>query len=139
MPRTPETIDDYLATVSPDRRAALQRLRTTILAVLPDAEECISYSMPAFRHQGRVVAGFLATSKGCSYLPFSGKTLATLAGDLVAYDQTKSSLHFDPNHPLGAALVRKLLKARIAEIGGGGRTTRRRPPRRTAERPRRRS
>ena len=66
MPQKPQNIDAYLATVSPDRRAALQKLRKTILSILPDAEECISYSMPAFRHAGRVIAGFLATSKGCS-------------------------------------------------------------------------
>jgi len=115
MATKPATIDAYLDTVSADRRAALQKLRMTIRAVLPDAEECISYSMPAFRYAGHVVAGFLATSKGCSYFPFSGRTLATLAGELKGYSQTKSALHFDPKRPLPVALVRKLLKARIAE------------------------
>ena len=115
MSRKPASIDAYLAGVSPDRRAALEKLRRTIRAVLPDAEECISYSMPAFRYRGHVVAGFLATSKGCSYFPFSGTTLATLAADVKMYSQTKSALHFDPERPLPATLVRKLLKARIAE------------------------
>jgi uncharacterized protein YdhG (YjbR/CyaY superfamily) len=115
MTRKPATIDEYLATVEPDRRTALEKLRRTIHAVLPDVEECISYSMPAFRHDGRVVAGFLATSKGCSYFPFSGTTLSTLAAELRASDRTKSALHFDPERPLPASLVRKLLKARIAE------------------------
>lgn len=115
MPAKPETIDAYLATVPPDRRAALEKLRKTIRSILPDAEECISYSMPAFRHAGHVVAGFLATSKGCSYFPFSGTTLATLAAEVKAYEQTKSALHFDPKRPLPATLVRKLLRARIAE------------------------
>jgi uncharacterized protein YdhG (YjbR/CyaY superfamily) len=120
MRQKPETIDAYLATVGPERRAALEKLRKTILSILPDAEECISYSMPAFRHDGRVVAGFVATSKGCSYFPFSGKTLATVSADVRAYGQTKSALHFDPKHPLPVALVRKLLKARIAEMKGTG-------------------
>ena len=79
MPAKPKTIDDYLATVPADRRRALSALRATIHGVLPNVEECISYSMPAFRHDGRVVAGFLATATGCSYFPFSGSTLATLA------------------------------------------------------------
>jgi uncharacterized protein YdhG (YjbR/CyaY superfamily) len=118
----PATIDAYLATVSDNRREALQKLRKTILSILPDAQECISYSMPASRYAGRVVAGFLATSKGYSYFPFSGKTLATLAAEVRTYDQTKSALHFDPKHPLPVALVRKLLRARIAEIGGTGTT-----------------
>ena len=116
MPKKPETIDAYLATIPKDRRVALEKLRQTIRAVLPDAEECISYSMPAFRHERRVVAGFLATAKGCSYYPFSGTTLTTLSAEVARYGHTKSALHFDPARPLTTALVRKLLKARIAEI-----------------------
>jgi uncharacterized protein YdhG (YjbR/CyaY superfamily) len=108
-------IDDYLATIRGDRRAALAALRKTIRAIVPEAEECISYKIPAFRLDGRIVAGFCATSKGCSYFPFSGTTLRTLAADLEGYDKTKGSLHFPPDEPLPAALVRKLIKARIAE------------------------
>jgi uncharacterized protein YdhG (YjbR/CyaY superfamily) len=111
----PETIDEYLASVSPDRRVILENLRRTIRTIVPEAEECISYSMPAFRLNGHVVAGFLATQKGCSYFPFSGTTLASLTGDLARYDQTKSALHFDAKRPLSATLVRRLLKARISE------------------------
>jgi uncharacterized protein YdhG (YjbR/CyaY superfamily) len=113
--RKPATIDAYLATVKGEKRAALDQLRKTIRAVVPRAEECISYTIPAFRLDGRIVAGFAATAKGCSYFPFSGSTLRTLSKELVDYDQTKSSLHFDPARPLPATLVRKLVKARIAE------------------------
>jgi uncharacterized protein YdhG (YjbR/CyaY superfamily) len=115
MARKPTTIDAYLAAVKGERRAALDKLRKTILAIVPGAEECISYTIPAFRLQGRIVAGFAATAKGCSYFPFSGSTLRTLADELAGYEQTKSSLHFDPAKPLPATLVRKLVKARIAE------------------------
>lgn len=115
MPSKPATIDAYLEGVPPDRRAALRALRRTIHTVLPDAEECISYAMPAFRHRGHVVAGFQATAKGCSYYPFSGATLATLAEELTRYTRTKSALHFTAERPLPASLVRKLLRARIAE------------------------
>src|SRR4030095_7183324 len=115
MHKKPETIDEYLASVKPDRRAALAKLRSMIHSVVPDAEECISYSMPAFRYKGHVIAGFLATAKGCSYFPFSGTTLSTLSSDLAKYGRTKSALHFDPERPLPVALVRKLIKARIAE------------------------
>jgi uncharacterized protein YdhG (YjbR/CyaY superfamily) len=108
-------IDDYLAKVSGDKRAALDKLRKTIRSTVPQAEECISYGMPAFRLDGKVVAGFQATAKGCSYYPFSGTTLRKLAGDIKAYSQTKSALHFDADNPLPASLVRKLLKTRIAE------------------------
>jgi len=108
-------IDDYLAKVSPEKRIALDKLRKTIRSILPRADECISYGLPAFRLDGAVVAGFQATAKGCSYYPFSGTTLRTLADDLRAYDKTKSALHFSADKPLPTTLVRKLLKARIAE------------------------
>jgi uncharacterized protein YdhG (YjbR/CyaY superfamily) len=107
--------DNYLATITGDKRAALDALRKTIRSIVPRAEECISYGMPAFRLDGRVIAGFKATAKGCSYYPFSGTTLQTLAGDLEGYGKTKSALHFGPDEPLPATLVRKLIKARIAE------------------------
>ena len=115
MPRRPATIDGYLSTVTGPRRAALRALRRTIRSILPRAEECISYGIPAFRLDGRIVAGFAATAKGCSYFPFSGATLGTLSRELQAYEKTKSSLHFDPRRPLRRTLVRKLLRARMAE------------------------
>jgi uncharacterized protein YdhG (YjbR/CyaY superfamily) len=108
-------IDDYLATITGARRTALDKLRKTIRSIVPRAEECISYGMPAFRVDGKVIAGFQATAKGCSFYPFSGTTLLTLASDLRGYDKTKSALHFRPDKPLPATLVRKLIKARIAE------------------------
>jgi uncharacterized protein YdhG (YjbR/CyaY superfamily) len=115
MKRDP-AIDEYLAKVTPKNRALLVELRKRIHALVPGVEECISYRLPAFRHEGRIVAGFSATSKGCSYYPFSGTTLETLAGDLEGFSQTKSALHFNVAKPLPAALVRKLLKARLAEM-----------------------
>jgi uncharacterized protein YdhG (YjbR/CyaY superfamily) len=115
MLRKPTSIDDYLSTVTGERRVALDKLRKTIRAIIPRAEECISYRMPAFRLDGKVVAGFIATAKGCSYFPFSGSTLRTLEKEVTSYEQTKGSLHFDPAQPLPASLVRKLIKARIAE------------------------
>ncbi len=117
MARKPTTIDEYLATVKGDQRAALEKLRQTIRSIVPEAEECISYRIPAFRIGGAVVAGFCATAKGCSYFPFSGSTFGTMARDLGGYDKTKSSLHFTPKEPLPATLVRKLIKARLVEIG----------------------
>ena len=113
--RRDPAIDEYLAEVSAPNRALLQRLRRTIHALVPDVEECISYRLPAFRLQGKIIAGFSATSKGCSYYPFSGMTLRTLARDVASYSQTQSALHFGADRPLPASLVRELLKVRIAE------------------------
>jgi uncharacterized protein YdhG (YjbR/CyaY superfamily) len=113
--RKPSTIDDYLKSVPEDRRRALEDLRAKIRSIVPDAEECISYRIPAFLVNGVVVAGFCATAKGCSYFPFSGSTLKSLARDISRYHQTKGSLHFSSDEPLPTALVRKLIKVRIAE------------------------
>jgi len=115
--RKPTSIDEYLETVKGERRRALDQLRKMIRAIVPKAEECISYGIPAFRLGGKIVAGFSATAKGCSYFPFSGSTLRSLAGDLEGYGGTKSSLHFDPADPLPKTLVRKLIESRIAEGG----------------------
>jgi uncharacterized protein YdhG (YjbR/CyaY superfamily) len=113
-------IDEYLAGMGPTSRALLEDLRKTIRAVVPEAEECISYRIPAFRYRGRIIAGFSGTSKGCSYYPFSGTTFKTLAADVAGYSQTKSALHFGPDKPLPKSLVRKLLGARIAEAHDRG-------------------
>ena len=115
MHRRPATIDGYLSTVKGERRTALRALRRTIRSIVPRAEECISYGIPAFRLDGRIVAGFAATAKGCSYFPFSGSTLGTLRRELRGYQQTKSSLHFEAERGLPETLVRELIRARIAE------------------------
>jgi uncharacterized protein YdhG (YjbR/CyaY superfamily) len=99
-----------------DHRKALEHLRRMIRAAAPEATECISYGMPAFRLDGNVIAGFSSFASHCSYFPFSGATLGTLKKDLADYEKTKSALHFTPSDPLPAALVRKLIKARIAEV-----------------------
>jgi uncharacterized protein YdhG (YjbR/CyaY superfamily) len=115
--RSAATIDAYLAGVADDRRrATLERLRRTIRAAARDAIECISYGMPAFRVGGRVVAGFQATARGGSYYPFSGSTLDALGDALAGFGRTKSAIHFTVDAPLPPALVRKLVRARIAEL-----------------------
>lgn len=116
MKAKPTTIDDYLAAVAGPQKATLEKLRATLRALLPGAQECISYNLPAFRLGDEVVAGFAATAKGCSYYPFSGATLRTVAKDLEGYAQTRGALHFAADEVLPVALVRKLVRARIAEL-----------------------
>jgi uncharacterized protein YdhG (YjbR/CyaY superfamily) len=116
MLRKPQTIDEYLSRVHGSQRAALEVLRAMLHALVPDAEECIRYNLPAFEIDGEVVAGFAATAKGCSYYPFSGTTLAALGSKLDGYKGTKSALHFDPEHPLPRSLVSLLVRARRAEL-----------------------
>lgn len=115
MTDTPTTIDEYLAGVSDDKRAALEGLRKTIKAVAPKAEECISYQMPAFRLNGKVLVAFGATANHCAFYLMSSSTIAVHKDELEGYDTSKGTIRFQPDQPLPAVLVRKLVKARIAE------------------------
>ena len=108
------SIDEYLARVSDDQRVALEALRRTIRAAAPEAEECISYSLPAFRLNG-VLVGFGASAEHCAFYPFSGTMVAAHSKELATYDTSKGTIRFHPAKPLPAALVRKLVKARVAE------------------------
>jgi|SRR5579859_4777017 len=113
-----KTIDDYLEALPDEKRALLEKLRKSIKAIAPAAEECISYGIPAFRLNGKVMVGFGAAANHCAFYPFSGSTIAAHRDDLAGYETSKGSIRFPADHPLPAALVRKLVKARIKEIGG---------------------
>jgi uncharacterized protein YdhG (YjbR/CyaY superfamily) len=108
------TIDDYLAALSGDKRAALEKLRQTIRAAAPKAEECISYQLPAFRQNGMLVA-FGATANHCSFYVMSATLLDGYRDELKGFDTSKGTIRFQPDKPLPVALVRKLVKARLAE------------------------
>jgi uncharacterized protein YdhG (YjbR/CyaY superfamily) len=114
MASKPGTVDEYLAALSDDKRAALERLRSIIKRAAPEAEEFISYSLPAFRQNGMLV-GFGATSKHCAFYLMSSSTVEEHKDELEGYDTSKGTIRFDTENPLPAALVRKLVKARIAE------------------------
>ncbi len=107
-----EDVDEYLRGIEEPKRSTLEALRGTILEIVPDAEQVISYKVPAFRVEGRIVAGFAAFKDHLSYLPFSGSVLPELAGELEGYTMTKSALHFPVDRPLPKTLVRKLIAAR---------------------------
>jgi uncharacterized protein YdhG (YjbR/CyaY superfamily) len=109
-------IDEYLVALDQPKRSTLQTLRQTILAIIPDAEECISYGMPAFRLDGKVIAGFAAFKNHLSYLPHSGSVLGELSDDLAGYKSTDGSLHFPIDKPLPRALVKKLIATRLDEV-----------------------
>ena len=112
-----QEIDDYLAALDEPRRGTLETLRRSILVVVPDAEQCISYRMPAFKVRGRTVAGFAAFKSHLSYLPHSGDVLADLAGAVAGYEQTPGSLHFPIDSPLPDSLVRQLVEAKMRRVG----------------------
>ena len=119
MAAKPKTIDEYLAALSEDKRAALEKLRKTIRAAAPKAEECISYQLAAFRQNGMLVA-FGATANHCAFYLMSSSTVEAHKDELKDYDTSKGTIRFQADNPLPAALVRKLVKARIAENRGEG-------------------
>jgi uncharacterized protein YdhG (YjbR/CyaY superfamily) len=110
-----EDVDEYLAALPEPKQSTLRRLRGTIAEIVPDAEEGISYGMPAFRFRGQVVAGFAAFMHHLSYLPHSGSVLAELSDELSGYAVTKGSLHFPVDTPLPEPLVEKLIQVRIRQ------------------------
>ena len=111
-----EEVDAYLRGVDEPKRSTLEALRRTILEIVPDAEQVISYRVPAFRVSGRTVAGFAAFKDHLSYLPFSGSVLGQLADELEGYTMTRSTLHFPVDRPLAKSVVRNLIAVRLAEL-----------------------
>ena len=109
----PRTIDEYLAPLSDEKRAALQKLRKAIKAAAPKAEECISYQIPAFRLGGKMLVAFGAAANHCAF--YAGA--APVAGhkdELAAYGTSKGTIRFQADSPLPATLVRKLVETQLA-------------------------
>jgi uncharacterized protein YdhG (YjbR/CyaY superfamily) len=115
--KAPKTVDEYLAIVPEPARSTLVKVRATIRAVAPPgATESISYGMPMFKYKGMLV-GFAAFSKHCSLFPGAGP-IAALRDELKGFPTAKGTIQFPLDKPLPGALVKKLVKARIAENEG---------------------
>jgi uncharacterized protein YdhG (YjbR/CyaY superfamily) len=108
-------VDEYLAAFPQDVRTALEKLRRTINAVVPTATEGISYGIAMFKHEGRPLVGFGATKNHCAFYVMSPDVTRAHAAELEKYDTGKGTIRFPAAKPLPVALVRKLVKARIAE------------------------
>jgi 3-methyladenine DNA glycosylase AlkD/uncharacterized protein YdhG (YjbR/CyaY superfamily) len=107
--------DAYLAKLSADKRATLEKVRKAIRTAAPDAEEGLSYGMPAFI-QGKPIAGYAASARHCAYYPMSGAVIAALKTDLRGYDTSKGAIRFPVGKPPPVTLIRKLVAARLKEI-----------------------
>jgi len=112
--RKPQSIDEYLALLSDEKRATLQKLRRAIKAAAPGVEECISYQIPAFRLRGRMLVAFGAAAKHCAFYP-GAFPIRSHKNELKGYDTSKGTIRFPVGRPLPATLVRKLVRARITE------------------------
>lgn len=107
-------VDDYLASQPKAIRDALEQLRTVIRSVVPGAEEVISYQIPTFKQQGALV-GYAAFTKHCSFFVMSPPLMEKFAKELAPFEVAKATIHFAPDRPLPAALVKKIVKARVKE------------------------
>lgn len=112
-----DEIDEYFAGVDEPRRSTLEETRRRILEVIPDAEQGISYSLPAFKVQGKTIAGLGAFKNHLSYFPHSGSVLGAVKDHTREYRQTLSALHFPVDTPLSRELIRKLIAAKMREAG----------------------
>ena len=125
--RSPKGFEGYFASLSKDARAALESIRTIIKAVVPDAEEVISYQMPAFKHKGRLLVGIAAFKKHCSFFPMSARVMESHKRELEGFDTSKGTIRFSPDKPPSPALIRKLIRVRIKEIEKASRSMRQIP------------
>ena len=111
----PKTVDEYLARVPEPARGTLNKIRAAIRsAAPPGATEIISYGMPAFKHKG-VLVWFAAFSNHCSLFP-TASVIETFKSELTNYSPSKGTIQFPTDKPLPAALVKKMVKARVAQI-----------------------
>jgi len=111
----PKTVDEYLAGVPKPARSTLKKVRAVIRAVVPpEATETISWRMPMFKYKGLLV-GFAAFSNHCSLFPCSSSLLASFKNELKGFSTSKGTIRFPVDRPLPAALVKKLVKARVAQ------------------------
>ena len=125
----PRTVDEYLAPLSNEKRAALEKLRKTIRSAAPAAEECLCYGIPAFRLAGRMLLAFGAATNHCAF--YAGAwPIQAHNKELEAYDTSKGTIRFQADRPLPATLVRKLVKTRVAERAGRRKAAKGRAPRR---------
>ena len=108
-------IHEYLDRLDEPKRSTLSQLRRDILAVVPDAEECISYAVPGFKVAGKTVAGFAAFKNHLSYLPHSGSVFPELAEELAGYVKSSGALRFPVDQPLPHELVEKLIAVRLRQ------------------------
>jgi uncharacterized protein YdhG (YjbR/CyaY superfamily) len=111
-------VDKYLASLEEPKRGTLEVLRRTILDIIPKAEQCISYGVPALKLEGKVIAGFAAFKNHLSYLPHSGSVISQLGEAVSQYKSSSGALQFPIDRPLPKALVKKLIAVRKRQALG---------------------
>lgn len=113
-------VDTYLALIPEPKKSSLEEMRRRILAIIPDAEQKISYGMPAFAIGGKVVAGFASFKNHLAYLPHSGRVFDQLERELVGFVRTAGSLHVPIDQPLSSELLAALIEAKMRVLENDG-------------------
>lgn len=113
------TIDEYLEAAPEPQRSTLDALRRTLCEILPDSDQALSYGVPAFKVEGKAVAGYAYFKNHCSYFPHSGSVLPELADELQPYEWSKGTLKFPVDEPLPRSLVVRLVEVRLDQLGLG--------------------
>jgi uncharacterized protein YdhG (YjbR/CyaY superfamily) len=116
MSGKPKTVDEYLGALDDEKRRALEALRETIVDAAPGAVEGFAYGVPGFRYNGEVLVTFAAFKGHCGFYPMSPDVIEAFSDELKGYSTAKGTIRFQPDNPLPAVLVRKIVKARMAEI-----------------------
>lgn len=112
-----ETVDEYLAGVPEASRITLEKVRQRLRAALPkESAEGLSYGMPAFKYKGKGLVAYAAFKNHCSLFPMSSAVFAELADELKPYKTSTGTLQFPMGKPLPAALIKKIVKTRLAEL-----------------------
>ncbi|HSE66702.1 MAG TPA: DUF1801 domain-containing protein [Gemmatimonadales bacterium] len=118
MKASGKPIDKYLATVPPSHRAALRRVRAIVRKAYPAAEEGLYYQLPAFRLNGKAFVAFRSSKAHCSLLPLSGTVLPSLKAKLAAFECSRGTIRFTPEHPIPESLIKEILRVRTQELHG---------------------
>jgi uncharacterized protein YdhG (YjbR/CyaY superfamily) len=113
-----KTFDDALANATPAQKAALDTLRSQIAKLVPDAVEGVNYGIAVFQVGGMSLVGLAAAKTHCSFVMMTGHTVDQFKDDIKGFDSSKSLIRFTPEKPLPVALVKKIVKARLAEVTG---------------------
>jgi uncharacterized protein YdhG (YjbR/CyaY superfamily) len=108
-------VEAYLEKLPPEMRSSLERVRATVRRAAPGAQEVISYKIPAFRYEGRILVWYAGFSKHASFFPGSLERLDSLAAEMRPFVAAKGTLRFTPDHPLPPRLISRIVKARIAQ------------------------
>lgn len=108
--------DEYLLYVDEPQHSLMQKLRATIKSACPEAEEVISYGMPAFKYKGRPLVGYAVAKHRCSLYPWTNSIVVRLKNELEGFSTSKGTIRFTPEKPLPIGLIKKIVKIRMEEI-----------------------